>query len=93
MKPAKVCAVLRALEWAAHGTLQGYDAVPVQTALTVEHVLPQGWLESGHYPLKKEECEEIRAIRAHAVQTFGNLTLLTQPLNSIASNDRLQDCD
>lgn len=90
MKPAKACAVLRALEWAAHGSLQGFDAVPVQTALTVEHVLPQGWEESGHYSIA-EATEESIVARDHALQTFGNLTLLTQPLNSIASNDRFSD--
>lgn len=90
MRPGKVSAILRALEWAAHGSLQGHSEVPAQTALTVEHVLPQGWEESGHYDIPNV-TEAGKAVRNHAVQTFGNLTLLTQPLNSSSSNGPFSD--
>lgn len=90
MRPAKVCAILRALEWAAHGSLQGHSDVPPQTTLTVEHVLPQSWEESGHYDIPGI-TDASKAARNHAVQVFGNLTLLTQPLNSSSSNGPFLD--
>lgn len=85
LRPAKVCAVLRALEYAARGSLQGSQEVPEQSKLTVEHVLPQNWESGGHYPINNIDDEQ-RLARNHLIQTFGNLTLLTGPLNSSVSN-------
>lgn len=90
MRPAKVCAVLRSLEWSAHGALQGHSEVPPQTELTVEHVLPQAWADTGHYDIP-DMTEAAKIARDHALQTFGNLTLLTQPLNSSSSNGPFAD--
>lgn len=76
------------------------EEVSVDSALTVEHILPQNWVE--HWPLadgglgmssaelwNADESDE-RAIatrkRNSALQTFGNLTILTQALNSAVSN-------
>jgi hypothetical protein len=72
--------------------------------LTVEHILPQNWVE--HWPLgdgstglesaalwSADETDAI-AIATHArnaaCQTLGNLTLITQPLNAAASNSPWQ---
>ena len=69
-------------------------------ALTVEHILPQQWvanwpLQSGDKGLTTVElwnamAGDLRADasrrRNAALQTFGNLTILTQGLNSAASN-------
>lgn len=85
MRPAKVCAVLRALERASRTPIQETHTVPLQETLTVEHVLPQLWQASGHYPLDGVE-DAVRLNRLRLIQTFGNLTLLTQPLNSSVSN-------
>ncbi len=90
LRPAKVCAVLRALEYASRGSFQGSQEVPEQSKLTVEHVLPQTWEGNGHYPIK-EMKDEHRLARNHMVQTFGNLTLLTGPLNSSVSNGPFLD--
>ncbi len=84
MRPAKVCAVLRALERASRTPKQETQAV--QEVLTVEHVLPQSWQTSGHYPLAGVEDVAVRLNRLRLIQTFGNLTLLTQPMNSSVSN-------
>ena len=52
--------------------------------LTIEHTLPQYW--ATHWPLDMDAGDdgyaEAEAERAHTVQTIGNLTLATQPLNS-----------
>jgi hypothetical protein len=76
------------------------EALSVEGPLTVEHILPRDWIE--HWPLpdgaRGLTMEELwtadandplaAATRARnvALQTFGNLTILTQALNSAASN-------
>lgn len=90
LRPAKVCAVLRALEYAARGSFQGSREVPEQSRLTVEHVLPQKWEADGHYSIENMQ-EEHRLARNQLIQTFGNLTLLTGPLNSSVSNGPFLD--
>ena len=53
--------------------------------LTVEHVMPQKWRT--WWPLPGESTVEIETtIRNELIHDFGNLTLLTQPLNSQVSN-------
>lgn len=76
------------------------ERVRIETPLTVEHILPQAWLE--HWPLpdgstgmsvwEVQTAEEgdgraaATRLRNSLVQTMGNLTLLTQTLNSSVSN-------
>lgn len=100
LKPGKVCAILRAIEFASRSTKQETYVVPLHATLTVEHVLPQTWETRGYYPLQTMEdgqkldetkIEKKRLARISAVQTFGNLTLLTQPLNSSVSNGPFSD--
>lgn len=90
LRPGKVCAVLRALEYASRTSKQETHAVPLQSVLTVEHVLPQSWQTSGYYPIDTMDDFK-RLSRLRGVQTFGNLTLLTQPLNSSVSNGPFLD--
>lgn len=90
LRPAKVAAILRALELASRTPRQESTWAPVPETLTVEHVLPQSWEDGGHYPLG-DEGDEQRLRRNRLVQTFGNLTLLTQPLNSSVSNGPFLD--
>ena len=53
--------------------------------LTIEHVLPQSW--EAHWPLPNNIDEhEAQHKRNQLVHTLGNLTLVTQRLNSKASN-------
>lgn len=72
----------------------------IEGPLTVEHILPQSWLEN--WPLADgtqgmtyselweaaDDDPRAAATRARhaALQTLGNLTILTQPLNSAVSN-------
>ena len=76
------------------------ESLSIEGPLTVEHILPQGWL--AHWPLPdgskgmngtelwEAAAEDPRAKatrkRNAALQTLGNLTILTQPLNSAVSN-------
>lgn len=90
MKPARVCGILRALEYAARGPKQGSYEVPVQSALTVEHVMPQSWATEPSY--RASSMDDLQRIeRDLTIHEFGNLTLLTQPLNSSVSNGPFLD--
>lgn len=90
LRPVKTCGVLRALEYAARGPQQGSNHVPVQSDLTVEHVIPQSWEKLPTYQIV-DMSEAQRQLREAAVHGFGNLTLLTQPLNSSISNGPFAD--
>ena len=90
LRPAKVAAILRALERASRTPMQ--EATSVPETLTVEHVLPQSWENGGHYTLE-QDVDEPRIRRNRLIQTFGNLTLLTQPLNSSVSNGPFLDVE
>jgi len=76
------------------------EAIALEGSLTVEHLLPQSWqdnwplpngsegltwLELSNAPADDPVAMATRA-RNRSLQTFGNLTVLTQPLNSSVSN-------
>ncbi|MFV3413006.1 DUF262 domain-containing protein [Pseudomonas sp. NY15436] len=90
LRPVKTCGVLRALEYAARGPQQGSNHVPAQPDLTIEHVLPQSWEKLPAYQIA-DMTEGQRQLREAAIHGFGNLTLLTQPLNSSISNGPFVD--
>lgn len=76
------------------------ESVSLESPLTVEHILPQDWVQ--HWPLTDgnrgvpyselwtADVEDPRTVatrnRNSVLQTFGNLTILSQPLNSSVSN-------
>jgi len=76
------------------------EQLVLEGGLTVEHILPQQWIDN--WPLQDgtkgmtfaellaAEKDDARAkatrTRDAALQTIGNLTILTQPLNSSVSN-------
>jgi uncharacterized protein with ParB-like and HNH nuclease domain len=93
--------ILKRLELALRTTKN--EDVPVNGKLTVEHVLPQAWIE--YWPLANGNTGLTRDQRLltpspeserrdHMLQTMGNLTLLTGPANSENRNlpftDKLQ---
>lgn len=83
LKPAKVEMLLRALSDAM--TNDKAEHIVLDQKLSVEHVLPQTW--EAHWPLGPDtDPEAAAAAREELVHDFGNLTLLTQPLNSSVSN-------
>ena len=82
LKAGKAEMILRALEGALlTGTTEN---ITIHGKLTVEHVLPQAWQK--HWPLPGADAESAAEARDDLVHDFGNLTLLTQPLNSAVSN-------
>lgn len=78
------------------------ETVSVECALSVEHILPQQWLENWSLPdgskgmsnsdlwaaSTDDAMAQATRKRNAALQTFGNLTILTQSLNSAVSNSQ-----
>jgi uncharacterized protein with ParB-like and HNH nuclease domain len=81
------------------------EHLSINSPLTVEHILPQKWLEhwllpDGSQGLTPQELwdsqpgdsrAETTRHRNAMLQTFGNLTILTQALNSAVSNSGWQE--
>lgn len=61
------------------------ERITVDSPLTVEHVMPRNWESAWPAPTYINGEEEWE-IRSRLVHSFGNLTLLTQGLNSTVSN-------
>src|SRR5258708_23747235 len=58
--------------------------------LTIEHVMPQSWEENWPLPFDTDPITA-RIERDTLLHTFGNLTLLTQKLNTSVSNGSYVD--
>ncbi|MGH2507715.1 MAG: DUF262 domain-containing protein [Ktedonobacteraceae bacterium] len=98
LKSGRVQYSLRELERLLHQPRA--ERVEILSALTVEHVLPKDWIEQWPLPSGArgatwiEQFDRLRDIkdveatdrRDRLKHSFGNLTLLTQPLNSSVSN-------
>lgn len=65
------------------------ESIHISSKLTIEHILPRGWIKE-NYPfldLEEGQTPDSRWIyRTSMLQTYGNLTLLTSSLNSSVSN-------
>jgi Protein of unknown function (DUF1524) len=61
------------------------EAIPLPGGLSIEHALPQAW-EKHWLPEPGPDLETRKERRAAHVNRLGNLTLVTQPLNSALSN-------
>jgi len=93
--PQRIAVVLRAIEDRLRNNKN--EKMLIQSPLTIEHIMPQSWhktwpLSDGSY-VKDRISRMIDGIhnpeadeRDSLIHTFGNLTLLTQPLNSAISN-------
>lgn len=94
MKAAKCSMVLAAIDRAMRSTKQ--EAITIDGPLTVEHVLPQSW-EPPAWPeppepeASSESDETAIERRGRLLHSMGNLTLLTQALNSAVSNGPYAD--
>lgn len=83
LKPERVEMILRALELASRTSKS--EPIKIRGRLTVEHVMPQKW--TSHWPLPAASSdEEGKITREQLIHDFGNLTLLTGPLNTSLSN-------
>jgi len=61
------------------------EAIALPAGLSIEHALPQSWEENWPLPDGVDQEKAAAARWAH-VNRLGNLTLVTQPLNSSLSN-------
>jgi uncharacterized protein with ParB-like and HNH nuclease domain len=79
--------VLEAIDLQLTTTKQ--EEVHISSSLTLEHLMPVSWLQKDYpIPESTNEMEQIalNERRTMLIHTFGNLTLLTQSLNSSISN-------
>jgi hypothetical protein len=98
LQNAKIVHILRRLN---DTYLRGKtEDISIRSPLTVEHILPQNWIDEWPLPdgskgmtwheLAEAEDNDPRALatkrRNALLQTFGNLTVITQALNSSVSN-------
>jgi hypothetical protein len=67
------------------GRESGAELVTLPSGLTIEHAMPQAWENAWRLPNGLPE-EEARLEREARINRLGNLTLLTQKLNSAVSN-------
>ncbi|MDX1922424.1 MAG: DUF262 domain-containing protein [Alphaproteobacteria bacterium] len=79
--------VLRAIEEVSRTTRN--EALQIPTKLSIEHLLPQKYVLSDYpyadsMPIRDDETHE--RCRSRILHTIGNLTLLTQALNTSVSN-------
>jgi len=102
MGPGRVQYALREIERRLHQART--EHIEILSALSIEHVLPEEWIEQ--WPLangsrgvtlfemfdNSRPADEVEATqkRDRAKHAFGNLTLLTQPLNSSVSNSAFE---
>ena len=89
IKSHRVEMILSAINARLHSDKQ--EPVTFRGKLTVEHVLPVGWAapawpDPPRHPNPEDGGETAEELRGRLLHTFGNLTLLTQQLNSAVSN-------
>ncbi len=87
LKPAKVEMIFQAIELYMHTSKN--ENILINQKLTIEHIMPQSWRE--YWPLPEGDEDEKIQDRNELIHDFGNLTLLTQPLNSAVSNGPAKD--
>ena len=80
----RVRMLLEALEDDLRTSSGKTEAMRCERGLTVEHVMPQSW--SSYWPLPNPDDPLAAGQRDAAVQTLGNLTLVTKSLNPSMSN-------
>lgn len=85
LPPTRVAMVLLAIDRSLLTAKQ--EQVVLGAGLTIEHVLPQAWHDAWPAPTSSTaaEGENAEERRNRLLHTFGNLTLLTQALNSSVS--------
>jgi len=82
--PKRVNVVLRMLDKAMQDARN--ERLLVDQELTVEHVLPQSWSATDHPFPEGTDAQQQSVIRDQYLHNIGNLTLLTQSLNSHIQN-------
>jgi Protein of unknown function DUF262/Protein of unknown function (DUF1524) len=91
IKQGRIVVILSAIEAYKRRKDPKYGSVTLPARLTIEHVMPQGWRERWKSVPALTSSQE--AERDKAVHTLGNLTLVTQSLNSSLSNRPWTDAE
>jgi len=91
IKQGRLVEILRAVEEYKRAKDPKYGSVTLPPQLTIEHVMPQGWRE--HWNSVPSLSQDQQAERDKAVHRLGNLTLVTQSLNSSLSNRPWTDAE
>lgn len=84
IKGGRIVVVLTAVEGYLRQQDAKYGSVSLPAGLTLEHVMPQQWRE--HWKSDPPLTAEQERARDKAIHGIGNLTLVTQALNSSLSN-------
>jgi hypothetical protein len=82
IKQQRLRTILAALEM--HARTKRHEDVSLPSKLEIEHVMPRGW--RSYWGKGVAHDPELSAIRDKAINTIGNLTLVTQKLNVALSN-------
>ena len=56
----------------------------IGVSVQIEHIMPQKWID--HWPLNESDSGDLTSLRNEAIHRFGNLTIITAPLNLSVSN-------
>ena len=84
IKQGRLAVVLGAVEEYRRAQESKYGTMPLPTGLTIEHIMPQKWRE--HWRSNPPLTADEEQYRDRLVHSLGNLTLVTQSLNSSLSN-------
>jgi len=84
MKQSRIRAVLDRIEQGRRAISTMHELVPIPNGLSVEHIMPRGWRTywDENPKLEQKAAEERDAL----VNSLGNLTVITQSLNSSLSH-------
>lgn len=86
LKRSQVVMILQSVESALRDPKS--EPFPTEWTLSIEHVMPQSW--EAHWPLPASDDPNAAVVttegRDELIHDFGNLTLMTQTLNSTISN-------
>jgi hypothetical protein len=91
LRQARAVMVLEAIEWLQYTNKQEHQRPPSTTAYSVEHIMPQS-TNGADWPLHLPDGIDdatrhaLLTARETLKHTFGNLTLVTAPMNSALSN-------
>lgn len=93
LRQARVVMVLEAIEWSKYTSKQEHQRPSSSTVYSIEHIMPQSTNETDwplQLPAGIDDALRITLATARETlkHTFGNLTLVTQPLNLALSNGR-----
>ena len=84
MKQSRICAVLDRVEQRRRSLSTMHELVPIPSGLSLEHIMPRSWRTYwDEKPSLDQKASERRDV---LVNSLGNLTVITQSLNSSLSH-------